>query len=288
MTATDGEHTCFVIGPIGSRGSETRRDADFLLNGIIREALEKSVWSRIWRADEDARPGMITDALILDLQNADLVIADLSELNPNVFYEIGIRHTMGRPIVHIASVGTNLPFDTTNQRTIFFDKRDWSSIEQARSELRRHAQRSIEPDYQVTNPVIHALNVAEIGRSDDPQAEVLTAINRRLDRIEGHGQANKSAGLAPSNLDQFAKYDERMEWLNNLVIGAQKDWMCLRMFHRVFIRNIPILMIFILFNQQLRMATCRRYHLYLVVTMMTIYLSRIFVAKVVMSPRPVR
>ena len=44
------------------------------------------------RADEDPRPGLIDAQMIKDLLVADLVIADLSGVNPNAFYEIGIRH----------------------------------------------------------------------------------------------------------------------------------------------------------------------------------------------------
>lgn len=209
--------TCFVIGPIGSPRSETRRDADFLLNGIIREALSSSAWERIWRADEDARPGIITDALIADLQVADLVIADLSELNPNVFYEIGIRHTLGKPIIHVASAGTRLPFDTNNQRTVFYDKQDWESIRAAREAIRQQADRCLRPDAKITNPVTQALNVIEVARSNDPQAEVLSRLSRRIGTIE-QSLSNVSRQNAHTyNADGYAEFDRRKDWLERFL-----------------------------------------------------------------------
>jgi hypothetical protein len=54
---------------------------------------------------------MIDSQIITSLLDAELVIADLSFLNPNAFYEIGIRHMVQKPIIHMFIEGTDLPFD---------------------------------------------------------------------------------------------------------------------------------------------------------------------------------
>lgn len=103
---------CFVIGPIGKEGSEERRHADFLLYGLIKHVLEAEEFGyRVKRADEDADPGMISDRMISDIVNAELVVADLTDLNANAFYELGIRHAAEKPVIHVAKAGTVLPFD---------------------------------------------------------------------------------------------------------------------------------------------------------------------------------
>src|SRR4051794_19221992 len=95
--------TCFVIGPIGSVGSDPRKHADLLLNLIIKEVLESAEFGyRVKRADEDTAPGMINDRVIYDVLNSDLAVADLSFLNPNAVYELGIRHATLKPVIHIA------------------------------------------------------------------------------------------------------------------------------------------------------------------------------------------
>ena len=48
----------------------------------------------------------------LFILNADLVVADFTDLNPNALYELGIRHSTLKPVIHIAKAGTALPFDT--------------------------------------------------------------------------------------------------------------------------------------------------------------------------------
>jgi|SRR5579871_3246401 len=128
---------CFVVGPIGKDGSVERKHSDLLLNAIIKYVLQGDEFGFIVkRADEDADPGMIGDRVVSDIINAELVVADLTDLNPNAFYELGIRHSTLKPTIHVARAGTALPFDTVAHRTIFIDLTDWHSIEQASNLLR--------------------------------------------------------------------------------------------------------------------------------------------------------
>lgn len=104
------DQECFVIAPIGDEGSEERRRSDGILNYIVRPAAEELGLTAV-RADEIARPGSITLQVIEHVLEAQAVVADLTEHNPNVFYELGIRHTARKPTVLIAEEGERLPFD---------------------------------------------------------------------------------------------------------------------------------------------------------------------------------
>lgn len=183
---TKEKKTCFVIGPIGKAGSETRRDADFLLNGIIRPAIEKELDLNLWRADEDNRPGMITDKVINDINDSDLVIADLSELNPNAFYELGIRHSVAKPTIHMAAIGTHLPFDNLGHRTIFFDKADWTSIETAKGTLLNQAKMTLGDDYEVSSPVTQALNAKAFRASASSTDNAVAQMMKRIENLENN------------------------------------------------------------------------------------------------------
>ena len=83
-----------VISAIGDVGSPERIHADMTLNAIIRPALAECgiTEANVKRADESAEIGMITDHIIMEISDSDLIVADLSFLNPNVFYELGIAH----------------------------------------------------------------------------------------------------------------------------------------------------------------------------------------------------
>ena len=58
------------------------------------------------------------------LQHDELVIADLTGLNPNVMFEVGYRFALEKDIIFIAQKGTNIPFDISTRRTFFYETSD--------------------------------------------------------------------------------------------------------------------------------------------------------------------
>jgi hypothetical protein len=179
------EKLCFVIGPIGKVGSMERKHADLLLHAVIKHVLETEHFGyKVKRADEDADPGMIGDRVISDIIHADLVVADLTDLNPNAFYELGIRHSTEKPVIHIAKDGTQLPFDTVSHRTIFVDLTDWQSIENARSRLGSSARAIEVPTFQVSNPITQANASFKMRESADPLDRVIAQMQERLSTLE--------------------------------------------------------------------------------------------------------
>ena len=68
------------------------------------------------RSDEIHVPGSITKEIVTSLHTADLVIADLTGHNPNVFYELGVVHSAGRPTIMITQQIQELPFDINTYR----------------------------------------------------------------------------------------------------------------------------------------------------------------------------
>lgn len=111
---------CFVIAPIGALHSDTRRRTDQLCNKVIIPALKKCGYE-FNRSDKFKSSGVINLEIINHLVEDDLVIADLTDLNPNVFYELGIRHAVNRPVILIKSTDTKLPFDVLGIRAIDYD-----------------------------------------------------------------------------------------------------------------------------------------------------------------------
>ena len=110
--------TCFIIGPIGDPKSEIREWADKILKYVIAPALKKCGYENPLRADQIAKSGMITFEIFQHLLFDDLVIADLTNRNANVYYELGIRHAARKPFVQVIREGEEIPFDTKDLRTI--------------------------------------------------------------------------------------------------------------------------------------------------------------------------
>jgi hypoxanthine phosphoribosyltransferase len=125
---------CFFISPIGKKGSTERKHADRVMEFILKKAAKEHF--SVVRADRMARPGIISLEIVKNVKSAPMVAADLTFSNPNVFYELALRHQTGLPYVQMASLGTKLPFDVATVNTVFFDLDDVDSIKQAVKELR--------------------------------------------------------------------------------------------------------------------------------------------------------
>jgi hypothetical protein len=119
----DFDEVCFYITPIGDEASEGRRHADFMMEYIIKPAVEES-GLKVIRADQMGKPGMIGKQVIEHILKARLVVADLSFHNPNVFYELCLRHATRLPTVQVKRTLDSLPFDLNQYTTISIETRD--------------------------------------------------------------------------------------------------------------------------------------------------------------------
>ena len=133
----DIKKNCFVIGPIGDVGSDTRRHADWLLRGIIQPVFTNHFDEEfiVERSDQISAPGSISSQIINRLHTSELVIADMSLENANAFYELGIRHMKRLPTIHMYSDGQAIPFDVKPFRAIPFKYRDPQDLEAAQALL---------------------------------------------------------------------------------------------------------------------------------------------------------
>lgn len=73
------------------------------------------------RADEAYGPGLIVADIARQLAESSLVVADITPANPNVYYEVGYAHALGKPTILIAEAGTDLPFDVSPFRILFYE-----------------------------------------------------------------------------------------------------------------------------------------------------------------------
>ena len=76
---------------------------------------------RVTCIDEQSGPGLIIEDISRAIQEAKLVIADISPVNANVFYEVGFAHALNKPTILLAEKGTKLPFDVSSFRTLFYE-----------------------------------------------------------------------------------------------------------------------------------------------------------------------
>lgn len=152
----DFDKICFYITPIGDEATEQRSHSDLFLASIVEPALEAFDLTVV-RADKIDKPGMITKQIIDYLINSRLVIVDLSFHNPNVFYELAIRHMMKKPVVQITRRSEAIPFDINSMRTIVIDTATIYTLvpklELHRSEIANQVRRALENPDVADNPI---------------------------------------------------------------------------------------------------------------------------------------
>jgi hypothetical protein len=165
---------CFVIGPIGDEGSPERIHADWLYRGIILPAFQRDFSEyEVERADTIPTPGMISSQIINRLHDVELVIADLSFHSANAFYEMSIRHKVGKPIIHMILKGEKIPFDVIPHRAIQFLTTHRDDLERAQGRLRDSINEAINPDFEPDNPITHARGRLELQEHAAPAIKVL-------------------------------------------------------------------------------------------------------------------
>lgn len=197
---------CFVISPIGEPGSPSRLHADMVLISIIQAALPDF---DVKRADQFAAPDMITDKVIEAIFKSELAIADLTGLNPNVFYELGLRHMAQKPVIHIANTGTKLPFDTAGVGTIFFDVADIHSHETTRATIAGAAKKVLARGYKISTPVSQARGSAKLATSTDTTDQLVVTLSRRMATLEDQVRHQSETLWGPStdHLRSAYEYD---------------------------------------------------------------------------------
>ena len=172
MTIEETKKTCFVIAPIGEPESNTRRWSDQVLRYIIRPAVEPCGYKAV-RADDIDEPGIITSQVIQRVVEEPLVIADLTERNPNVFYELAIRHAVRKPFIQIINERENIPFDVAATRTILIDIRDLDKVESAKKQIKEHINSLEEDPTDLETPISVSLDLHRLRQSEDPQQRSL-------------------------------------------------------------------------------------------------------------------
>lgn len=170
------EGLCFVIGPMGDSAAE--RPGERRLERLASQVL-RPIFDEI-RTDFDARYQIetpfdiqgitgdsIDDKVIYKIDRADIIVADLTDGNPNVFYELGLCHALGRATILVLETGTdqNIQFYVSKYdvvRVSLRKERDGNPVtpdyDGARQALRgsiRNAYRQVNNWRNFNNPVVN-------------------------------------------------------------------------------------------------------------------------------------
>lgn len=211
---------CFVIAPIGDEGTEVRRRSDQVLTHIIDVAAKECGYETL-RADKISEPGIITSQIIQHLLDDPLVIADMTGHNPNVFYELAVRHAIRKPVVQLIEKGEKIPFDVAATRTVQVDHHDLDSVAKCRQELASQIRAAEKDPTDVDTPISSAIDLQQLHRSGNPieksTAEIISMLQSLHAKIDAlptlparYGGATTETGPLVVELQQTRKRKDQL------------------------------------------------------------------------------
>lgn len=187
--------SCFVIMPFG-KGKEKQEFYTSVYESIIFPSATKCGYE-VNRVDtKPSNVGNITKNIINDLVYSDIVIADLSEGNANVFYELGIRHALHKcSTVLIIQEGYDIPFDLKQHVAVFYstDIRGIQAAIQGISNAIEKSEKANEGD--ADNPVHEFIPSLSFMLSTDNESALKEQIRKLTDELKGYKDVTEKFGI---------------------------------------------------------------------------------------------
>lgn len=178
--------SCFVITPIGDENTAIRRHIDGIIDQAIIPAIGDEFEIKVSHREYEI--GSINDRVIQNVYDSDLVVANLTGLNPNVMFEIAIRYSFGKPAIVIAEKGTKLPFDIVDENTIFYIN-DPAGAAELKENIKKFVQK-IDWSKCEYGPVFAAIknaaviNHIESGISDNDNKNAFSFLAEKMSDLE--------------------------------------------------------------------------------------------------------
>lgn len=109
-----GRLRCFIVMPFGDEALQV------VYEDFIKPVLETQCGLDVERGDDVFGSNVIMDDIRTSIGAADLVLADLTGKNANVFYEVGICHALEKPVLLLAQSMDDVPFDLRHRRVLLY------------------------------------------------------------------------------------------------------------------------------------------------------------------------
>lgn len=155
--------TCFVIMPFSATATCTEDEWTEFFETVLRPAVEEAGLNYECHRSAATR-GNIVKAIIQSLNDAHVVIADLTDSNPNVFYELGVRHALTNRTILLAQHRDFIPFDLRPYASHVYEWRSLVGRDALRETLRGLLREVDESPERSDNPVSDFLS----GRATPP------------------------------------------------------------------------------------------------------------------------
>lgn len=199
--------TCFVIMAIGDQYSNgevvtPKGELKEKYDNLIKEAILKArPQMDVVRADEVSVPGTMSTDIITRIMHSDFVIADVTIPNPNVFYELGLRHACKAGTIIIKEKSSaSTPFDISHLRHIEYENTT-SGLKELSKNLKDYF---LHFDKRPDTPDNHFLEIAKLTGYEYPNY-------KQPEKKPSQGEIMLNLLKDPEMFDLFAKHQRGEE-----------------------------------------------------------------------------
>ncbi|GKW06280.1 hypothetical protein [Pectobacterium carotovorum] len=200
--------TCFVVMAIGDQYSSTgdivttSTELKSKYDDLIKEAIQKArPQMEVVRADEVSVPGTMSTDIITRIMHSDYVIADVTIPNPNVFYELGLRHACKAGTIIIKEKNaTSTPFDISHLRHIEYENTT-AGLKELSGNLKNYFHHF---DKKPGTPDNHFLEIAKLTSYEYPNY-------KQPEKKLSQGEAILNLLKDPEMFELFAKHQRGEE-----------------------------------------------------------------------------
>ncbi len=183
MAAT--RQRCFVIMPFSGTSKEhTTRYWTKHFKSFLKPLIEEHLALEACRSQP--LRGDLVNQIIKDLVVSPVVVADLTDGNPNVYWELGIRQSFKHCTITIAEEGTKLPSDIGAKGTLFYHPKDHLKGAEFRSDFKEAIQDCLDYPHRPDSRVLEAIS----GRGTLFQVFQRDEAMRRLDAVLSECESN--------------------------------------------------------------------------------------------------
>lgn len=174
---------CFIIMPFG--GWFDKYNLEIYIPAIEAAGFDAK------RADDLYRPGNIVNDIWTYTKEATVLLADLTNKNPNVFYELGLAHAITKPAVLITASMEDVPFDLRSLRVIEYDKNSPNWGETLKDKITKALKETLINPKDAIPPSFFEVDKTEKIKLS-PESKELLAIKNEIDLLKREVRSNDS------------------------------------------------------------------------------------------------
>jgi hypothetical protein len=218
MDTIEKRNTCFIIMPFGG-------DFDDYYLQIYKPAVE-AVGLKSLRADDLYRPSTIISDIWEMINSSKIMIADLSTLNANVMYELGLAHAVAKPVILISDSIDTIPFDLRGLRILTYNKNKPNWNVQLSDAIKNAIIETIEAPLESILPTflkIRPSKVIEVNEITNDLLEIKQLLHQQFNIASFSGSIAKNKTLNLTDFTNAIKDCQRLYYDEGYEIADIKE-----------------------------------------------------------------